>query len=75
MKSFFNYGVVVCDKDGNVYHFVGFEEKITAQDLQMVAEEVNNDPIHGFVGRIGKDLYVEIASSKFIDELKKDLKL
>jgi hypothetical protein len=72
-----NYGIIAYEKLPNnqidILEFIGYEEKPTPEDFASLFQELNTDPEHAMVGRLGVDVYLMLATDSILEYFKTKL--
>lgn len=58
-----------------VMHFVPYKSPISDMDIMSISEDLNTNPQHELVGRIGVDVFVGEAPPDIISAVKRKLKM
>ena len=64
-----NYGLIVKTENGDIIHFVAYEDEPTIEDAQHLSHELGHDKEFGLT-EIADSLTIEVAEPHIVDMFK-----
>lgn len=65
-----NHGLVIKTENGDIIHFVGYEDEPTIEDIENLNHELHHDEEFGLT-KIIDSLSIEVAEESVVDMFKK----